>query len=196
MEPHPQEIIAEAEYRLALAYLKGEEGTVQNTALALTYLQQSAEKGHLYAKQLLSQQSTDKRVFYPKGLIHQTASGDRVRSKSEVIIADALFYNGVPFSYEREWIIEGDQVLSPDFTIDCLTGEMLIWEHLGLISDPIYRDKWFVKRAIYASKGWIEGKNLFITQDGVGGSINSKTIFDIVLKIKPLRLSINRHTYP
>jgi len=42
---------------------------------------------------------------FPENLLYTTATGIRVRSKSERIIADALDHNGIPYRYEApcEW---------------------------------------------------------------------------------------------
>ncbi len=50
------------------------------------------------------------------GRIYQTLSGDRVRSKSEVIIGNILYQSGIPFAYEKELKAAG-KPYSPDFTI-------------------------------------------------------------------------------
>ena len=40
--------------------------------------------------------------FYEEKMIHKTARGELVRSKSEVIIANALYYNKLDYEYEPE----------------------------------------------------------------------------------------------
>ena len=50
--------------------------------------------------------------------VHRTARGDDlVRSKSEVIVADALHDLGLPYSYEAELTYPGEHPRRPDFTI-------------------------------------------------------------------------------
>lgn len=76
-----------------------------------------------------------------------TAAGVRVRSKNEVIIANALHHAGIPFDYELD-IVMGGKAWSPgpDFTI---SSSGLIWEHLGMLDRQNYRKKWEEKRAQY-----------------------------------------------
>src|SRR5690606_5721487 len=63
-------------------------------------------------------------------LIHRTANGTLVRSKSEVIIADALAGAGVDFEYELPFSGHDGTIRLPDFTIeDAATGDLFIWEH-------------------------------------------------------------------
>jgi ATP-dependent DNA helicase RecQ len=82
------------------------------------------------------------------GKRHKTLSGDLVRSKSEVIIANILYENDIPFEYEKTlWGPDGTP-RSPDFTIN-LGGETYYWEHLGMLSIPSYRRDWEAKKAWY-----------------------------------------------
>jgi prepilin-type processing-associated H-X9-DG protein len=53
-------------------------------------------------------------TFFDEKLIHKTAKGELVRSKSEVIIANALFYNGLTYEYEPTLVL-GGKVKRPDF---------------------------------------------------------------------------------
>ena len=56
--------------------------------------------------------------FYEAALIHRTARGELVRSKSEVIVADALFEKGIDYTYEKDLNFGSDGIKSPDFTIE------------------------------------------------------------------------------
>ena len=83
-------------------------------------------------------------------LIHRTESGDLVRSKSEVIIADKLFARGVDYAYEQPLTLPNGSTRYPDFTIaDPARGVTFYWEHLGLLDDPAYRTRWERKRVEY-----------------------------------------------
>ncbi len=81
------------------------------------------------------------------GRIYQTLSGDMVRSKSEVIIANILFERGIPFEYEKCLSVDGKSY-SPDFSIT-RNGCTLFWEHLGLLEQDDYNNDWNEKRAMY-----------------------------------------------
>jgi len=69
---------------------------------------------------------------------------EKVRSKSEVIIADRLFINAIPYEYERGLIVkipktaecpETEMVWNPDFRVlNVRTGKEYIWEHFGRMS--------------------------------------------------------------
>lgn len=122
-------------------------------------------------------------VPFVEGLIHKTLSGNIVRSKSEVIIADALFNQGIKFEYEKLLEENGHRCI-PDFTFEDASGDTIIWEHLGLLDNPSYKASWDKKLTFYNSIGFEEGKNLFTTRDHDGGSIDSNEIKKMVDTIK------------
>lgn len=85
---------------------------------------------------------------YSRGRIHRTLSGDFVRSKSEVIIANILFQSGIPFEYEAPLIAPDGSRRVPDFTIEW-QGKKYFWEHLGMLGVEDYRRNWELKKAWY-----------------------------------------------
>ncbi len=92
-------------------------------------------------------------VFLQKGLVHRTSRGLAVRSKSELLIAEALDKAGVNFEYEKSLTLAG-QTRYPDFTIeDEISGRTVYWEHLGMLSKPEYRAAWERKLAWYQNNG-------------------------------------------
>ncbi len=119
--------------------------------------------------------------FMEERLIHRTANGTLVRSKSEVIIADALHRARVPFQYERRFEGHDGSIRLPDFTIeDAATGNLFIWEHLGLLANPQYARAWERKRAWYAASGVTEAGGeegtLVVTRDDGRGGIDSSAV--------------------
>lgn len=117
--------------------------------------------------------------FYEERLIHKTAKGEMVRSKSEVIIANALYYNDIPYTYEPDLLVEG-RLKKPDFEIkDEDTGITWYWEHCGMMNDPKYKKRWQDKKELYKKNGIEEGKNLIVTED-LDGSIDSDEIQKII----------------
>lgn len=92
-------------------------------------------------------------IFLQQGLIHRTSGGLAVRSKSELIIADALSAAGVSFEYERPLTL-GSSTRYPDFTIDDeISGNTVYWEHLGMLEREDYRKSWNAKLAWYQRHG-------------------------------------------
>lgn len=118
-------------------------------------------------------------TFYPENLKHLTLGGDYVRSKSEVLLANLLFFHKIPYEYEKEITLRG-QTLRPDFTITLPDGEKIFWEHLGMLDDDNYARRWAVKSRTYIENGIAEGSGLIITRDQNGTFDET----DAVLKIK------------
>ena len=79
--------------------------------------------------------------FTPDAPEYQTALGERVRSKSEVIIADALSRHQIPNRYEYPLkLSKGQQthIIYPDFLcLNIHTRREYIWEHFGMMDDPL-----------------------------------------------------------
>ncbi len=67
-----------------------------------------------------------------------TRNGERVRSKSEILIADALSERGIPYYYEYPLFLPEVGLIHPDFLVLSDDGDEIIWEHLGLMDDPVY----------------------------------------------------------
>jgi AAA domain/UvrD-like helicase C-terminal domain len=84
--------------------------------------------------------------------VHRTARGDDlVRSKSEVIVADALHDLGLPYRYEAPLAFPGELPRHPDFTIHQPGSRPVYWEHLGMLDLAGYRADWEARKAWYAS---------------------------------------------
>jgi energy-coupling factor transporter ATP-binding protein EcfA2 len=88
--------------------------------------------------------------------VHAADTGVLVRSKSEVIVANALTAENIAWEYERPFVSPTDptESLLPDFTIeDDTTGELVLWEHLGMMDRPDYRATWDYKVDWYRRNG-------------------------------------------
>jgi hypothetical protein len=108
-------------------------------------------------------------VPYAEHLIHRTLRGELVRSKSELAIANYLYQIHLPYLYERELrgTVDKDR-LRPDFSFIDDAGDLILWEHLGMLDHPGYAEGWDWKRTWYARNGFEVGKNLFTTSE-IGG---------------------------
>ena len=106
-----------------------------------------------------------------------TSTGVRVRSKSEVIIAEALYRAGIPFRYEYPISVKGWGTLYPDFTcLNMTSREEIIWEHFGLMGDPDYTENAIQKISHYAASGYILGKNLIVTFESGNTPLSVKQV--------------------
>lgn len=93
---------------------------------------------------------------HPEQKIYETKSGIFVRSKSEVLIADSIFDDGVVFRYEQALKI-GDQTVYPDFAMLDPVGltEVIYLEHYGMMDVPAYVQRTKMKQALYLESGLI-----------------------------------------
>jgi hypothetical protein len=117
---------------------------------------------------------------YPENLKHFTHSGVMVRSKSEVIIANSLFENKIPFKYEVSLSL-GEKTIYPDFTImNPYTHKIYYWEHFGIFDDPIYRNDALGKIAAYSTHGIFPGDSLIMTFETSDIPLNSNEVQNII----------------
>ena len=111
-----------------------------------------------------------------------TSRGEQVRSKSEVIIANMLYENHIPYTYEKELDVGGYKKI-PDFTIeDEESGDVWYWEHCGMMNDENYSKRWNAKEKLYAANGIVEGKNLIVTKE-YGMGFDSSEVKAIIEKL-------------
>ena len=108
-----------------------------------------------------------------------------VRSKSELVIANMLFQSGVEYEYER--VLDGEVEpgrLRPDFSFVTADGDLILWEHLGVMAREDYRKGWQWKKAWYEANGFSLGRTLFTSQDDDRGGLDSASIRSNVDAIK------------
>jgi exodeoxyribonuclease V alpha subunit len=125
--------------------------------------------------------------YRPGGLVHLTSRGDYVRSKSEVIVANVLDeyerQGRLSYAYEEELYApteEKHDLRLPDFTVH-INGRTFYWEHCGMAHDPAYLARWQeVRLPWYIRNGFKD--QLIVTEDGVGGTIDTPAIREIVEK--------------
>lgn len=104
-----------------------------------------------------------------------TEQGERVRSKSEKIIADKLYHMGIPYRYEYPLVLQDNIKLYPDFTILKMPErEEVYLEHFGMMDDPDYVSNVMRKLNTYEKNGIYIGVNLFITYESAKYPLNTK----------------------
>ena len=119
----------------------------------------------------------DKSSFY-------SDRGERMRSKSEVLIANELNRRGVPYKYECPVTTVDGKSLYPDFTIlDVKNRREKYWEHLGKMGDMSYvaRNIWKIDE--YKKMNILLGLDLFLTYENETNSIRT---VDIVRTIEAI----------
>ena len=114
--------------------------------------------------------------FAPDASVYTTNQGERVRSKSEVHIANALVQHKIPYRYEYPLTLHRNHshdtsqnattTLHPDFLcLNLRTRQEIIWEHFGLMDSPDYTHNAVSKLNLYAKNKILPGKKLIITME-------------------------------
>lgn len=110
-----------------------------------------------------------------------TSNGEQVRSKSEIIIADALARESIPYRYECPLLLPGIGNIYPDFTIlDIKHRKELYWEHLGMMDDPEYVEKAIQKIRSYQQHNLFPGEHLILTYETRQQPINPKLVQQLI----------------
>lgn len=113
---------------------------------------------------------------------YYTQKNERVRSKTEVIIANMLDNYGVPYKYEKPLFLEPFGEIRPDFTVlNVRERKEYYWEHLGMLDDPVYLNNTLDKVQRYELNEYFLGDRLILTAETGDKPINTK---DIERKIK------------
>lgn len=112
-----------------------------------------------------------------------TERGERVRSKSEKIMADYFFRNEIVYKYEKPLYLKGLGTVYPDFTfLSPRTGEEIYWEHDGRMDDPVYAKNAVKKIEAYENNGIYPGERLILTFETECTILNTQTIEKLVHK--------------
>ncbi len=115
--------------------------------------------------------------------IHETLSGEMVRSKSEVIIANMLTQCNIPFEYEKYLYSPDGAWRRPDFAIQW-KGIEYYWEHLGLLDIDDYALEWKEKLAWYNQ--FFPGQ-LITTEEGTNLSKQAEQLIIEQFHINPIQ---------
>lgn len=104
---------------------------------------------------------------------HPTSSGYIVSSRGETIIAEKLSDLNIPFHHDEAFPVPfgPGYYYYTDFTIYLPNGEVILWEHLGIMEKEQYTDRTVAKLRHYHRHGAVIGKNLILSVDvkpGVG----------------------------
>ena len=114
-----------------------------------------------------------------------TDRGERVRSKSEKIIADKLYREGMAYRYECPLDIPYVGTFYPDFTIlDEENRRNIIYEHFGLMDNEDYVNNAIAKLQQYSRQGYVLGDNLFVSMETSARPLDSRMVDRIIKQIK------------
>ena len=128
-----------------------------------------------YVERWQNQQYKHK-AFYEGDPFFVTDRGERVRSKSEQLIANRLNAKGIPYKYECPLEL-GGMVFHPDFTILRMEDRKEIyWEHLGMMDDPEYCTNAIQRIRLYEANSIYPWRELVLSMETVSTPINLAVI--------------------
>lgn len=116
---------------------------------------------------------------------YRTENGEKVRSKSELTIANKLFIKGIKYRYEQAHYMKGFGKVYPDFTVlNPQTREEIIWEHFGLMDNPEYVRTCLKKLQTYADNGIFPGHGLIVTYESAEVPLVTNTLDTLIKSLK------------
>lgn len=115
-------------------------------------------------------------TFRPETPRIMTRKQERVRSKSEKILADLFDEMGIQYKYECPLFLNDDVRFYPDFTfLDLEKDQEIYWEHFGMVDNPGYAENMIKKLNIYAANGIVPGKRLILTLESSNHVLDAST---------------------
>ena len=110
-----------------------------------------------------------------------TAKGERVRSKSEKILADLFERNKIPYRYEYPLELQNGNVIYPDFMLlNKSTRKEYYLEHLGMMDDPQYAENAVKRIALYERNDMYPGEKLLITSETRSTPLNTALVTQLI----------------
>lgn len=110
-----------------------------------------------------------------------TDRGEQVRSKSELLIANALNKKGIPYKYECPLILKNGNIIYPDFTIlDVKQRRIIYWEHRGMMDDREYARHSVQRIRDYRNSGIYLDRDLIITEETSMNPLGTQEIIQLI----------------
>lgn len=137
-----------------------------------------SEEERWYTAALKEKEISEKQLsdFFKSGRKHSAKDGTKLRSKSEVIIANALIDKEIKYIYESTIKIN-NMPLHPDFVFYSYSrSRPLIWEHAGMMGDEKYRKEFADKLSAYIEGGYIPCVDIIFSFDTTDGNVDSELI--------------------
>ena len=129
-----------------------------------------------YIKQWLAMPYHPKEFTENDTTEYYTDKGERVRSKSEIIIANMLKTLNIPYKYECPLKL-GNILIYPDFTILDVQGRREMYlEHFGMMGDLDYANNMMLKISTYEQNNIFIGDKLICTFESAKRPLNVSTL--------------------
>ena len=127
--------------------------------------------------------SYEGKAFSDESPFYITEKGEKVRSKTEKILADKLLLMKIPYHYEHPLKLNGYGTVYPDFTLlNVAKREEVYLEHFGMMDHPQYCQKAIQKIHSYGRNGIYLGKNLIITFETVQTPLDMRWVEKMIIE--------------
>ena len=111
----------------------------------------------------------------------ETTNHERVRSKSELNIANMLAKFKIPYKYECPLRLRDGTIIYPDFTVlDTKHRKVIYWEHRGMMDDREYAKHSVARIKNYMGSGIMLGDNLIITEETASSPLGTNEIKAVI----------------
>lgn len=111
-----------------------------------------------------------------------TAKGERVRSKSECLIADTLNRFNVPYRYEYPVKLIGITNYHPDFTcLNVRKRKEIVWEHFGLMNNDNYQNNVAYKLRYLTMNDYKLGEDFIFTMETESEPLSTKVVEKMIV---------------
>lgn len=115
----------------------------------------------------------------PEGIL--TNNNERVRSKSEKILADLFLAQGIFYKYECPLFLRDEKIFYPDFTFyHPRRKQEIYWEHFGRMDLPEYALRSASKIRTYERNGIFLGGRLIATFEGDRLILDSRSVQGLI----------------
>ena len=193
---NPARIIAQRDYYTkALKYITGEIDAIEKLLIVRSrykleelYEQTSKPRRALITPLTLADEEYARRWqdtdYYHKpntpSDIYISLKGEKMRSKSEVIIANILYLLGIPYHYEYPLELKNGRTIYVDFLILDVRNRKEIWyEHFGMMGFMDYADFNTDRFSDIVAAGLIPVDNFIVTFETYNKPLDTRTIFRI-----------------
>ena len=113
-----------------------------------------------------------------------TSRGERVRSKSEVLIANLLNELGISYRYEAPLKLKNNRIIYPDFTILKVQERAERYlEHCGMMDDPDYLHSFLRRQNLYIENGFVLGRDVFFSFESSSDPLNMRTMKQMLISL-------------
>ena len=114
---------------------------------------------------------------------YETNRKEKVRSKSELNIANALAAKGIPYKYECPLVLKNGNTIHPDFTVlNIRERRVIYWEHRGMMDDKDYARNAVARTKTYMANGFYLGTSLIITEETSATPLGTNEIEAVIKK--------------